>query len=843
MNARETADEGDGVMNPSLADMIRVDEACDRFESAWRAGERPDPAVFLVEVVRSSRAVLLRELLALDLDYRRERGERPDPDDYRARFTEHPDVVAAAFAVFEPGAKTLVAPDGLARSAILTDRLTQPGEVLPNAELGPAALDALREAGYEILGELGRGGMGVVYLAHKVALNRRCALKMILAGGHAGKAALTRFRAEAEAIARLQHPDIVQIYHVGEVNGLPYLELEYLPGGSLDRLLDGVPWPPSTAAKLVETLARAIAEAHHQGIIHRDLKPANILLDAGRRPKVADFGLAKVLGSDDGLTKTQTILGSPSYMAPEQAEGNSRGVGATTDVYALGAIFYELLTGRPPFRAATALETLALVRETDPVPPSRFQPGLPRAAEIICLKCLEKTPGRRYPTAEALAEDLGRFLAGESILAQAAPPWQLAWRWTRRRPTVAAALGVSVAALVVILGAGVYYNARLREAAQNARSAARSAVAQRNLALSAYDQLVFDVQERLGVSAATRPARRALLNTAIQGLDQIAKSTEGAAPDLSRAVAHAKLGAIYREVGLAAEAHRQLDLARELAERLAAASPPILPPPNASRDALAGIGGLSVEAGHPDAALKPLRKVVALSERIADREPNRPGVRRGLIDAYLQLGRAYGFNHERSAAEDWFRKMHDEAERWVADEPDNTLALDLLATSFRKLGDERKLVKDYEGARANYIRAIEINRQLVADEPGSVEFPHHLAVALEDFAEVAYSQGRIAEARSLFEESERRFAEQVEADPENRDVQFRLIVAQSKFAGLERDESQFPRAAALFRRALTRLEALGQQGRLDDRPEYWNRKLTEIRDELARCSAAPSPGP
>ena len=244
-------------------------------------------------------------------------------------------------------------------------KLAALGSELPRSELNPVVIEALRSAGYDVLGELGRGGIGVVYLARKVALNRLCALKMILSGAHAGSVAQARFRAEAEAIARLRHPDIVQIYHVGEAEGRPYLELEYLSGGGLDQTLKGSPKPPPAAAGLVEIMARAIALAHQLGIVHRDLKPANVLLDANGRPKVADFGLAKILGSDGGLTKTSAVLGSPSYMAPEQAEGDAARIGPTTDVYALGTILYELLTGRPPFRAATALETLAHVKDAD----------------------------------------------------------------------------------------------------------------------------------------------------------------------------------------------------------------------------------------------------------------------------------------------------------------------------------------------------------------------------------------------------------------------------------------------------------------------------------------------
>ena len=260
--------------------------------------------------------------------------------------------------------------------------------------------------------------MGVVYKARQVRLNRPVALKMILAGAHAGAEAAARFLAEAEAVAKLQHPNIVQIFHIGEHDGLPYFEMEYVGGGSLADRLDGTPRPPREAARLVETLAGAMAEAHRLGIVHRDLKPANILLTPEGAPKVADFGLAKLLNVESGLTRTDSILGSPSYMAPEQAEGKTKEVGPAADVYALGAILYELLTGRPPFRGATVLETLEQVKTAEPVPPSRLVPGLPRDVETIALKCLQKDPGRRYESAAALAEDLRRFLAGEPIVAR-----------------------------------------------------------------------------------------------------------------------------------------------------------------------------------------------------------------------------------------------------------------------------------------------------------------------------------------------------------------------------------------------------------------------------------------
>jgi tetratricopeptide (TPR) repeat protein len=832
--------------NLSLADMLEIDSACDRFETAWRSGERPELGAFLAEASEAARPRLFRELLTLELEYQIHRGMKPDAVDYHGRFPEQADTVAAVFAQFEPSARTHYTPRSAhadrAAQVVLVEssgnQTTLPGDALPRADLSEEALEALRAAGYEVLGELGRGGMGVVYLAHKIALNRRCALKMIHASANIAPAASARFRAEAETIARLRHPGIVQVYNVGDVRGLPYFELEYLSGGSLDRRLDGTPWSAANAAELVETLAHAIAEAHLQGVVHRDLKPANILLDADLRPKVADFGLAKLLDSGDGLTKTHTVIGSPSYMAPEQAEGNSRLVGPTTDVYALGAIFYELLTGRPPFRAATAVETLVQVRDVDAIPPSRFQPGLPRAAEIICLKCLEKVPARRYATAEALAEDLHRFRAGESILAHPAPPWEQAWRWTRRRPAVAAALAISAIALFVLLGGGAYYNARLRQEAAKARAAQVLAESQRNLALNAFDQLVYDLQERLRDTAATRAARRSLLDTAIKGLDKIAASTEGSAPDLSRAVAHQKLGDIYRQIGRSREARRQLDSARQLAEKIAVSAPQDLAVAECLRDALAGLGAVSVQQQRYEEAKELLRRVVPLAEQIAQRDRYREGAQRGLIEAYLELGRAHGFNGERTAAEACYRKMHDLAERWVQEQPGNLLARDLLATSFRKLADERKLVGDYPAARAYYQSAIAIGRNVLAADPDNFVFNRHLAVVTDDLAGVAHNQGRIPEARALFEESTRRFAGQVQADAEDVESQFRLMHAESRFARLERDDLQFARAAELYQSALERRLRLGPHGApgtSDPEPQA----VQLLRAEIAACEQAP----
>jgi hypothetical protein len=308
--------------------------------------------------------------------------------------------------------------------------------------------------GYAIGKTLGRGGMGVVYRATQRSLNRPVALKMIRADLGVESGQLARFRIEAEAMGQLRHPNVVQIYDVGEAVGAPYFSLELLDGGSLADRLDGGPMPPRDAAALTATLARALGAVHRVGIIHRDLKPPNVLFDADGTPKITDFGLARRLEVEKGQTMSGQVMGTPSYMAPEQARGETSRIGPPADIYALGAILYETLTGRPPFRGPSTMETLAQVIFGEPVPPSRLQPKLPRDLETICLKCLHKEPERRYATADDLAADLGRFLAGAPILARPTPAWERAAKWARRRPAAAAlvavgallALGLAVAA-------------------------------------------------------------------------------------------------------------------------------------------------------------------------------------------------------------------------------------------------------------------------------------------------------------------------------------------------------------------------------------------------------------
>jgi hypothetical protein len=390
-------------------------------------------------------------------------------------------------------------PSSRGRDPAPSTRAFERAGMAPPRALGTTEWPAV--PGFEILEELGRGGMGVVYKARQINLNRLVALKMVLAGAHAGPVAVARFHAEAQAVASLEHPDIVQIHDVGETGGLPYISLEFVSGGSLAAQIDGRPQDITKAAWIIRILARSIHAAHRQGIVHRDLKPANILLNADGRPKITDFGLAMRLGDDSEATRAGTIVGTPDYMAPEQARGEERIAGPHVDQHALGVILYELLTGRPPFEGATPSDTIEHVCTQEPVPPTRLRPRVPRDLETICLKCLQKEPRHRYTDANALADDLDRFLEGRPVLARRISAFEHLGRWCHRNRRIAGLVAAVVGLLVTVVTSSTVFAAHL------AGAHAAAIAAFRGECEKSYELL--DEQQRfeLAVDQATHGAR------------------------------------------------------------------------------------------------------------------------------------------------------------------------------------------------------------------------------------------------------------------------------------------------------------------------------------------------
>ncbi len=469
---------GDGSPRAPGTQVDRIGRACQDLIADWRRGERR-PAEDYIDALpgHPPDSDELFELVYSEYLVREEAG-LPALEPLVCRFPDLADRLRLQANLHT----ALVGEPEFTSVAFLSDTRLDTA-----AEFGADPLGRETPVGYEIRRVLGRGGMGIVYEARQIRLNRVVAVKMIRAGELASDEERARFLAEAEAIARLRHPNIVQIHALGECDGRPFFEMELVDGGSLADRIGGVPRPPRDASALMETIARAIHEAHCRGIVHRDLKPSNILLMTDGSPKIVDFGLAKLIGSDSGLTRTDSVLGSPAYMAPEQA-GGAGVVGPAADVYALGAIFYEMLTGRPPFVAESAIELLGMAMAADPVPPTRLRAGLHRDLETICLRCLEKDPGRRYATAEAMADDLGRWLRGDSILARPAGLIERAYRWSARNRAVAALLA-SIGLLLVggTTGLALLW-ALARAEATNARDAAsREALARVELARTSTD--------------------------------------------------------------------------------------------------------------------------------------------------------------------------------------------------------------------------------------------------------------------------------------------------------------------------------------------------------------------
>jgi WD40 repeat protein/tRNA A-37 threonylcarbamoyl transferase component Bud32 len=448
----------------SIESVRRIDELCDRFEAELKAGRRLDPASFLAEVDEAARGELVRNLLALELEYADSDSQARVIAAWLRRFPSYREAIKRLVndrkeetRTLPPpspaGSPTIIVPNAAGESTAVPEetRTAKGAEAPDDGDTYHLAASPMQRFGdYELLQEIARGGMGVVYKARQLTLNRIVALKMILAGQLASKLDVERFYSEARAAGELQHPNIVAIHEVGQHNGQHFFSMDYVNGPSLaDKVVDGT-WPPREAARLMRQIAKAVHYAHTRGIVHRDLKPRNVLLTAEGQPRITDFGLAKRLHGTSDLTVSGQIMGTPSFMSPEQAQGKVRGVGPRSDVYSLGAILYCLLTGRPPFSGRDVLSVLTQVITQDPTPPKQLNPELDKDLATITLKCLQKGPQGRYSSAKELADDLNRFLKNEPIRARPAGRSEKLWRWCRRKPLVAS-LMAAIGMLVVLL--------------------------------------------------------------------------------------------------------------------------------------------------------------------------------------------------------------------------------------------------------------------------------------------------------------------------------------------------------------------------------------------------------
>lgn len=678
--------------------------------------------------------------------------------------------------------------------------------------------------GYVVQRRLGEGGMGTVYLARQLSLNRLTALKMLLAGAHASARQIVRFQIEAETLAGLQHPHIVQIFEIGQFRGHPFFAMEFVDGGSLDRVLGGKPQPIHESAGLIETLARAMHAAHVRGIVHRDLKPGNVLMQipagfSGSMPprlgdyvaKVSDFGLAKRLeepSTDQAhpldATRTGVVVGTPGYMAPEQALGQIRHITPLTDVYALGVILYECLTGRPPFIDGSPVQIASQVINAEPIPPSRLRPGLPRDLGTICLKCLQKRPERRYASAEALAEDLRRFLAYEPITARPVPPLERSVKWVRRNPTWA----VVLVAACVALGGGVSHTLVVQAERDRAQGERDRAERHASLALRAINKMLTEVAvEQLAYEPHMEQKRRALLRQA-QELYAEMLSESIVDPDVNR---HAALGYRYmadvlRQMGEYAEAEVHYD---EAIVRLSS-----LPPEEELRRQLADAYNYRGEVfrltSRPEQARTDYREAAQIRDQLLADNPEQvmDQVARARTD--YNLGLAFFALNDRRAAQTYIRQSVDRFEELVEADP-AALHRQHLARAWLNLGTVLDSLSDKEQA---YETAIELLEELKADNPRKVEYQHELGVALNNL-------GAVFQATS---------DRMTEAEPIHRR-------AADLFRTLSDD---FP-SVAIYRQELANsLNSLGAslsaQERYADAVTVWEEGVAELRKLIVRSS-------
>jgi tetratricopeptide (TPR) repeat protein/tRNA A-37 threonylcarbamoyl transferase component Bud32 len=705
-------------------------------------------------------------------------------------------------------------------------------------------------AGYEILGVLGRGGMGVVYKARQRGLNRLAALKMILAGGHASEEELIRFRTEAEAVARIQHPNIVQIYEIGDEGGLPYFSLEFVDGGSLADQIKGVPQAPRKAAQLVHILAGAVDCAHRAGVIHRDLKPANILMTHDGAPKITDFGLAKRLEGQVGQTHNGSILGTPGYMSPEQAEGRNEDVGRLADVYSLGVILYELLTGRIPFRGPTVLETLELIRTCEPVAPSELQPAIPRDLETICLKCLQKDRRNRYENAGALAEDLRRFVNHEPILARPVSGVERAWRWCRRNPRLAI-MGAAMALVVIawavsmsVLAWGLKVqtdatSAALADArAKQELADANAAVAQANeekadrnaavakanedkagrgatVAVRRMTETVGQVQQKLNgrfFSPEAAPELRALRDEVMdqlrKGMMGMAKDLEGAgATSFGEAATYQLVGDRLKRLGHSEEALKQFRLGRDAAEKIVRARPD-------SDKAKANLGVMLMRLGEmerelnadPRAALDYYEKGRALRQDVIDHP--RSGDYSALDDKInlshyeIGLGKTELDRGDAAAARDHFDKAVALRKAWSEALPKLDEGRSYLTEADMWRGTASAYLGDAKNARESFDEAVRLSRELVRKFPDAYWYKADLADVLGRLGDAEVRLGKDADAATAYRESLEDLRPAVKRGPDQTDYQWQLARANERLAGVAERGSDKDAARKAYQDAL-----------------------------------------
>lgn len=663
--------------------------------------------------------------------------------------------------------------------------------------------------GYEIIRLLGRGGMGTVYKARHLQLDRLVALKMV-SERCVSSGQLARFRTEAQALAGLRHPHIVQIYEVNECGGVPYLSLEFLEGDSLDKKIAGTPQPPVDAARMVATVARAIEHAHQHGIVHRDLKPGNILLTGDGQPKVSDFGLAKRLAEDATQTLSGTILGTPTYMAPEQASGDLKAVGPRTDVYALGTILFVMLTGRPPFQGPMTLNTLELIQTAEPVSPRRLQPGVSRDLETICLKCLEKPPAQRYATAGELADELDRFLARQPIRARRAGGVERTAKWVWRHPAPAALVGVVIMAVLALGILGYWSNARLRRAAERADTRSR-------LARAVVDDMYTRVAEEwLADEPHQDQLRQEFLEKALTLYQDFVRES-GGDPDVRRetALGYFRVGQIQAVLSHDADAEKAFGRAIAMQDALVAEHPGRAEYRRDLANSHNWLGEFLRERGRPFAqAEAAYRRALDLQERLVAESADQAAYRKELARSHYNLAILSMETDRGPAAGEHLARAIELLDRLHRDHPAVPDYGHELARCFINRGVRHKEAGSFPRAREDYQRAIDVLEEL--NRPGvtgPVRVAHRsdLAVARQNLGNLLWAEGQHAEGRAVLEDAADRLRRLVDDFPTRPAFKKKLANCLNSLATVLEANGAIDRAEANWQHARALLEGLTQE--------------------------------
>ncbi len=684
---------------------------------------------------------------------------------------------------------------------------------------------------YQVIETIAKGGMGIVFKARQRKLNRIVAIKMILAGQFAHETDVERFYTEAEAAAALSHPNIVKIYEIGEVQGQHFFSMEYIEGHSLSELVRENPLAPRRAAEFVRTIAETMQFAHEKGIVHRDLKPSNVLVDTQERPLITDFGLAKHQENESQLTVSGAVIGTPSYMPPEQAEGKGSLIGPQSDLYSLGAILYELVTGRPPFRAASPFETIRQVIEDEPLSPRLVNPGVPQDLETICLKCLQKDPARRYATSQELADELGRFLRGEPILARPISSLARFWRLCRRYPVAASAIAAAV--LLLVTTAVVSTSLSI----VTARALAASEQSLRD-AMQVVEEFLTKVSEdTLLNQPGLQPVRRDLLEKALAYYQKFLQQRAGDTR-VQREVA----GAMFR-VGQITELLESPDKALpSYAEARAMQVAQLARRPNdperlkALGNTLNAIGTVRVKQKEYDAARKEYGEAIAIRRKLAEVDPASSEFQRILANTHMNLGLAELNAGKLSASRQQLEQSQRIREAALAASPPEETGLKLrcdLGKGHFSLGN-LAAAQGEQAAIGHFTAAVKVFERVVAAQPDDLENQKLLATCYRRLGDRLSDQPDVA--RSWYGQALARLNPLARQNPDVVDYQTEQAGIYLNLAGMELDAGNAPAGLAALAAAREILQPLAQ--RYPQVPRYQRDLAVTLRELAVEQDAA-----